>query len=576
MSGKFMKVKRVFIPTLTALIIASQLVGCTSASQKEMLDMINNQQEICIEIAMQAQDEKGDELIYEWIQLADLENYEVFRMNFEDTLNVTAFGEGGKNGTMYVDLEGNHTNNSTFYFAMMNKKFRAQIDDTDTNRKLVETAKTNYADVDSNAMAKLAYINAYFNIFEDSEPNYFNGNSALTRAEFLSGVYRAGTPVQELEEDMEFFAKVDPNGENEHTIFAQQMLDYSYLNFSEKSLNTQTFSGDITRAEAVYTLVKYFYADDLAAVTGKEAAFADTKNGGDIASKIGFIETKKDEETKEKYQVFKDYWMSYELQYALDNPDKGMPDDLYNAMVVAKQKGLITGSESRWDEAITKAEAINFLVRIYGNMTTVTNADRGSAVGDTIETPSQESTGGNGQGEVDTPSLNGDYALTENALNPLDNITANPDGTYSFTDDFLVAVQGINGAAGLTEENLNKMLQEVAPMLIGLAESGISTEADVIGIIESYVGIYEYNQAVEQQKPQQNQNQQKPSGGTSQNNGGGNSNQQPSGGSSEPTYSGGDNAAGPGPLDSIFANPEDGTGDMTLGEGDGTHVGISH
>ena len=156
---------------------------------------------------------------------------------------------------------------------------------------------------------------------------------------------------------------------------------------------------------------------------------------------------------------------------------------------------------------------------------------------------------------------------TEGALNPVDNITANPDGTYSFTDEFLVAVQSINGAAGLTEENLNKMLQEVAPLLLGLAEYGINNEADVIGIIESHIGMYEYDQAVEQQQQRQQQNQ-KPSGGGSSNNQSSN-NQKPSGG-------GGDNAAGPGPLDSIFANPEDGTFDMTLGEGDGTHVGIGH
>ena len=245
----------------------------------------------------------------------------------------------------------------------------------------------------------------------------------------------------------------------------------------------------------------------------------------------------------------------------------------YTLLSVAISSSLLFTACGKKSEPVNEAPETTAIVE-----TTTTEESEPveeTAVGDTIETPSQESTGGNGQGEVDTPSLNGDYTLTENALNPLDNITLNEDGTYSFTDEFLVAVQGINGAAGLTEENLNKMLQEVAPNLVGLAELGMCTEADVIGIIESYIGMYEYDQAVEQQKPQQNQNQQKPSGGTSQNNGGGNNNQEPSGGSSEPTYSGGDNAAGPGPLDSMF-NFEDGTGDMTLGEGDGTHVGISH
>ena len=33
MSGKFMSVKRVIVPTITMLIIASQLMGCSSVSQ---------------------------------------------------------------------------------------------------------------------------------------------------------------------------------------------------------------------------------------------------------------------------------------------------------------------------------------------------------------------------------------------------------------------------------------------------------------------------------------------------------------------------------------------------------------
>lgn len=389
-----MNVKRVFIPTLTAILIASQLTGCAAASESEMLTMINNQQAICIEVAVpkEAQEEQGEEITYDWNELASLDNYEAFRLNFDDTLGITAFGDDGKNGVVYVDLEGNHTNNSTFYYAMMNKKFRNQIADTDTNAKLVEAAYNNYVDVESDAEAKLAYINAYFNILEDAEPNYYNGNSAVTRAEFLSAVYRAKEPVKDLEEDIEFTAKVDPAGDNEHTIFAQQMLDYNYLGLSEKSLNKQTFTGEITRAEAIYTLVKCFYADELEAVTGKETAFTDAKNGGNIALKEGFIETKKNPETKEKYTEYKDYWMSYELQYAINNPDGGLPEALYKAMVVAKQVGLVTGDESRWDEAITKNEVLNMIVRVYDGMETITNVDRGYAKAEVIDVSATEDT----------------------------------------------------------------------------------------------------------------------------------------------------------------------------------------
>ena len=75
MSGKFMNIKRVFIPTLTAILIASQLCGCAATSQSELLTMINGNQTICIELAEEKKAEQGDEIIYEWIELASLSNY---------------------------------------------------------------------------------------------------------------------------------------------------------------------------------------------------------------------------------------------------------------------------------------------------------------------------------------------------------------------------------------------------------------------------------------------------------------------------------------------------------------------
>ena len=414
--------------------------------------MIDNQQTICIEVAVPKEAEKGEEITYEWTELASLDNYETFRLNFDDILNITAFGNGGKNGVVYVDLEGNHTNNSTFYYAMMNKKFSEKIKDTDINEKLVDIAYENYADISSDAEAKLAYINAYFNIIEDAEPNYFNGNSAVTRAEFLSAVYRSQTPVQDLESDETFADAVDPSRDNEHTIFAQQMLDKSYLGLSEKSLNEQTFTGDITRAEAIYTLVKTFYAEKYDSVTGKETAFSDTKNGGDIASKQKFIETKKNPETKEKYTEYKDYWMSYELQHAINNPDKGMPEQLYKAMVVAKQVGLVTGEESRWDEAITKNEALNFIVKIYEDMATITNADRGGAEGEQGEATSVN--------KVST-ELGGSTSIediTEEA-HPLSNgVVKNEDGTYSYSMEFLNTIKSYDFFEGASDKEVKATL----------------------------------------------------------------------------------------------------------------------
>lgn len=381
MSGKFMKVKRIVIPTITMLIIASQMLGCAAASSKEMLAMLERQEAITIEVAEPISQEQGTEKTYEWVELASLDTYSDFRTTVDNVLNITAHGNNGKNGILYVDLEGNHTNNSTMYFAFANKKF---VDNAWNNSKilpqLLEATKAIYADVETDAVAKVAFLNAYFNILPDAETNYFNGNQTLTRAEYLAAVYRAGTPVSALETDVEFTSLVDPLGTNENTAFANQMMDYSYLTIADESLNDKTFDGTISRAESIYTIVRMYYNDEYESLTGKEASFSDIKNGGDILEKVGKKYLKENETTADAVKFGK----SYELNYMLQNPDKGVTPELYKAMVVAKTHGLITGTECRWDEAITKAEAINLLSRVYLDLGTVTNADRGTSVVDEI------------------------------------------------------------------------------------------------------------------------------------------------------------------------------------------------
>lgn len=106
-----------------------------------------------------------------------------------------------------------------------------------------------------------------------------------------------------------------------------------------------------------------YFNDELRAVdmeseAVKEAGkmFTDAKDGGNIAE-------------KQQFDNNLDYWKSYELTYSLQNPDNGLPTELYKGLVVATQVGLITdssddgnsGIETRWDEAITKVEAIEML-----------------------------------------------------------------------------------------------------------------------------------------------------------------------------------------------------------------------
>ena len=431
MDGKFMKIKQIVIPTLTLLLIASQLTGCASTTQKEMLQMINNQEAITIEIAEPINQEQGTESVINWKELATLQTYPEFREEFDDILNITAHGTNGKNGIIYVAPDGTHTNNSTLHYAFQNQKFIDNVwNSTETTTKIINAIKTNYIDVETDQHAILASINAYFNIFADTEEGYFNANQTLTRAEFYGGAYRAQNPVAELEQDIEFEMAVDAVGENPDTIFASQMQDKIYLGIESESLDAVNFNSTITRAEAIYTLVTTYYADEYNTITGKEDCYSDCKNGGNIAKDLKFIE--KDKATGET--TYKKYWQSYELSYALQYPNKGLPTNLYKAMVVAYNHNLIpTNKESNWNDGLTKGDALNLIINVYEDLGTTINADRGASTGEVIEnskTNEADSTVSNGELTAEDP-----YSVFSSK-----NVTNNGDYTYTFTDDFISAV----------------------------------------------------------------------------------------------------------------------------------------
>lgn len=381
MSGRFMKIKRIVIPTITLIIMTSQLLGCSSVTSKEMLDMIDRQEAIVIEVPEPISEVQGTTIEYEWTELASLTTYPEFRTTFDDTFNIVPYGTGGKAGTIYIDLSSNQTNNSTLYNALMNQKFAEAWNDTDNLKKIISAVKDTYVDIDSDTEAITAALNAYFNLTSDAEPNYYNGNSTLTRGEYLGLLYRASTPVEDLTDKNGLTESIE---DTDTALFASQLADKSYLTTADSSLNTSTFNSTITRAEAIYTIVQEYYADEYKSVTGKENSYSDAKNGGNIAEKAGFIT--KDKKTGEITE--KKYWKSYELSYSMQNESKGMPTDLYKALVVAKNHNLITGDESRWSDGLTKTEAINLITKVYEDLAEtngyLNNAERGASNGEAV------------------------------------------------------------------------------------------------------------------------------------------------------------------------------------------------
>lgn len=351
MSGKFMNIKRFTIPTITLAIIASQLMGCAAVSQSELLQMINNAEEIEIEIATPINQEQGTEQTLLWEVLASLQTNETLRKQWDDILGIT-LNDTGKNGMLYVNAEGNHENNNTLRIALHNRAFqKALFEEEATQMELVNAALSQYVDLEEDQTDKALYmaINGYFNLLADHDKNYSNPDSTLTRAEFMAMVMRAETPVDDtLTPDTTFKSAV---GDNELNLYAQEVADSAYLDIESKSLNNMTYNGTITRAEAIYLLMNHYFKDELSSVDTKSTQLEDAKDGGNIAEQQKFIED----------GIQKDYWKSYELTYAITNPDKGAPTALYNALALAEQKGIID-TETRWDEGLTKATALEFLI----------------------------------------------------------------------------------------------------------------------------------------------------------------------------------------------------------------------
>ena len=350
MKSKRITVKRITVPTITMAIIASQLMGCGAMSQSELLKMINNGDTIEIEIAVPENYSEADESALAWIILASLTSQESMRAQWDDTLKITITGDG-KDGCLYVDAQGNNENNNTLRVALHNKAFIDMLEDTDIIDTLAGAADTVYTDVDAAEDADKAFymaLNAYFNILPDSADGAANADDALTRKEFMAMVARSEMQVDEtLAASEEFNTLV---GESAYNVFAEQEAEYSYLDTDSKSLNNKTYNGVMSRGEAYYLIINRFFASDLSKVGSITAQFNDCNDGGNIAEQQKFIEDGTE----------KEYYRDYEIVYALQNPDQGVPSTIYNALKVAYNKGLI-GADTRWDEGITKYEAIKLI-----------------------------------------------------------------------------------------------------------------------------------------------------------------------------------------------------------------------
>jgi len=275
-----------------------------------------------------------------------------FRQTVDEIFNiniVTEAGRNGKNGVLFVDDAGKRNGNAVLADAFENKVFMEKYwVDAKVKEALAKAASEAYTDLpDTSHERVLATLNAYYNLFPSDEENEAGLYDYLTRGEYLSGLYRVFNGVQDGLLDAESVS-TKVGGKTSHTRFLPSVEGVSYLKTTNYSLDDKTYKGAISRAEGVYTIVQALFVNEYEIATEKMQSYDDAKSGGDLTTKLGFT-------GKERAE-------SYTLAYMLKNPDKGIQEELYRALVVAKEQGIITSNESRWDEPLTKGEALDMIV----------------------------------------------------------------------------------------------------------------------------------------------------------------------------------------------------------------------
>lgn len=355
MSGKYFKTKKIVIPTLTVLLIASMLQGCSATTQTESTQILNNSTsiELTVNDPDFAQSTQGTQESLTWTVLGNLTDVPELRAAWDEILGTTG-SAGSKEGPLYVNTEGNPDQNVTLQMALHNKAFLdAYVNDIE---KLSAAAGKSYADVDDEEMLQQFAIaaNGYFNILPDSQNGYANPNGTLTRAQAMSAVMRATTPVSDNITENEDFSGIV--GKSEYNKYAQDLDNECFISTKDKSLNQKNYNGKMTKAEAVYMLVNKFFSDDLDAMTldNEDVEFDDCINGGNIIA----------QQTKGESVD------ASALKSMLDNPDKGVDESIYRAMVVGYNNEII-GDTTDWDTSVTKADFMDMLINSIKSSTSM-------------------------------------------------------------------------------------------------------------------------------------------------------------------------------------------------------------
>ena len=381
---------------MALVIVACQFAGCAGKDSNEISNKVKNGEEIVIQVEAINYDIQGELSVIDWTELQKKYSNENSREFLDGYFSNYADKTGTKYGPFYIDKDNNQEGNNTL-FTVLGNEYVANTLSTlinTPNKEIAQYLNKDYADLEESDYTS-AMFNAYFELIPDSTPNYFNGGASLSRAEAMALVMRAVTPVGTLEPDEAFETAVtgtdtsdtdtttttNPNSYTAYTPYASKEDSNSYISTSDNSLNSDNYAGAMTRAEYVYLVLNEIYGTE-AVQSQSISSNQDTVTRGvseiqDCKLNSKIADTLKLTPTSNQYH-------SACLQYALQNTDKGVPEELYKAIVMAYEKNIIS-AETRWDEAITKTDAIEILISTMQayykeNGYPYNNADKGSTV----------------------------------------------------------------------------------------------------------------------------------------------------------------------------------------------------
>ena len=333
---------RIVLPMLTAIMI---LGGCGQANttQQDILNMLNTSDTVTIELTVEKDENEGYKYSVDWIQLGDMTSSKELRAVMDEQFKITG-NTGNKNGMFYVNEKGENTQNNTLSVALRNRAFTTILNNADDLESINYSLAGNYSDIDiEDERAIYAAISDYFELLNAGENGESNIEDSLSRAEAMSLVFRAVTPVSEIEENSAFDSAV---GQSDYNAFANQEDENVFISTADGSLNETTYIQNMTKAEYIYLVMNEVFGNQAVQSVDASTKIDDLTSAGDL---------RYSEELVDRQQV-----SSAIIKEFVSNPSK-IDESLYKAIVLANEKGI--SNTENMDSAITKGEAVEILCK---------------------------------------------------------------------------------------------------------------------------------------------------------------------------------------------------------------------